>query len=103
LARHGPLAFRAQALADGGAFHLGLVEPVHHLGLLSPRVGPSVAVDAEPFLDLLAPTSHFVIEELTHALLVLGRVPLTQALALDSLDVASPATRSVSVGVGGLM
>src|SRR5690606_30361954 len=82
-ARHRPLRFRAQALAERGAFELRLVEAIHHLGPLPLLVREGVAIDAEALRHLLADAANGGLELLAHRLLVGLVVPAALALVLD--------------------
>src|SRR5690606_19577737 len=80
-AREIPLALRAHALAHSGAFYLRLMKPVHDFGLVALLVGPRVTINAEALFDHFASTATLCGELLTHALLVLRRVPFFLTLA----------------------
>src|SRR5262249_10256737 len=103
LARVRPLALGAHALADRGAFDLGLVEAVHHLGSLTLLVGPLVSVDAIALLDLLADALRRGRKLLADRLLVGFIVPALEAVVLDLGAILAVDELHVGGARGGLL
>src|SRR5262245_23142465 len=83
LAGKRPLGFGAQALADGGAFELGLMEAIHHLGPRALLVRPGVLVDAETFFGFVALAFRPRLELFADRFSVALVVPASLAFVLD--------------------